>query len=98
MKTNEEILTEVRTVLISKRYSVQCQYCGVVRESEIDRANAQGEAELAKPISDATILAAVIDCQEAGSENAIVDNVLGVLAEHDFKTYYDSIIFVVNVW
>ena len=99
MNTNKSITTEVKSILASKHYSVQCQYSGAhVPDAELDRANRHGEDQL-KSVSDADVLDAINYCRECGSEDdSIVAHVLGRIAEKDFSTPYDNISFVVNIW
>ena len=66
MKTNQSITTEVKNILASYRYNVQCQYSSAhVPDAELDRANRHGEDQL-KSVSDADVLDAINYCRECG--------------------------------
>jgi hypothetical protein len=104
MKNIEEVTAEIKAILSSKQYLVQCDSLGLcVPETEINRANAHGEAQL-RSFSDSDILEIYnnckIDCDSGACESESLSiDVLTCLAEKGFVSSYDrNILFLVYLW
>jgi hypothetical protein len=92
-----KLFDEVKEILASKKYTVQCQYTGShVPDCEMDRANEHGEHQL-KNVNDIDIVEAIEDVFEDLGEDTVSGNILGILAEKDYETPYDNISFVVHI-